>query len=109
MQWGKRALLKGKHGFSTKEVLGIAKEVEEKTAVSKPCKRCKPPLIKVKITQTDFDMSESDMSEAESDCIIVSLSRLLSTRNYIITDDNDDDNSHAGFTRRPYEPSPIAA
>jgi hypothetical protein len=83
--------------------------VEEKTTVSKPFKRCRSPLIKVKMTQTNFDMSESDMSEAESDCIIVALSRLLSTRIYIITDDNDDDNSHAGFTWRPYEPSPIAA
>ncbi len=61
--------------FSTEEVLEIAKEAEEKTAANKARKKRKPSPITVEMTQTKVDMSESDVSEAESDCIVVASSR----------------------------------
>jgi hypothetical protein len=68
---GNRILLKDKYVFSTEGVLGTAKEAGEKTAASKACKRRKPSPITVEMIQTRVDMSESEMSEAESDCIVV--------------------------------------
>ena len=67
----------GKYVFSTEEVLEIAKEAEEKTSANKARKKRKPSPITVKMTQTKVDMSESDLSEIESDRIIVASSRLL--------------------------------
>ena len=72
---GKRILLKGNHVFSTEEVLEIAKEAEEKTAANKARKKRKSSPIAVEMIQTEVDMSESDVSEAESDCIVVASSR----------------------------------
>lgn len=48
--------------FSTKEVLKIAREAEEKTVVNKVYKRYKPSLIIVEMIKTNVDMSKSNIS-----------------------------------------------
>ena len=68
-------MLKGKYVFSTEEVLEIAKEAEKKTAANKTRKKRKSSPIMVEMTQTRLDMSESDLSDSESDCIVVASSR----------------------------------
>lgn len=68
---GKRTLLKGKYVFSTEEVLEIAKEAEVKTAANEALKKRKSSPTMVEVTQTKVDMFESDVSEAESDYIVV--------------------------------------
>lgn len=63
--------------FSIEEVLEIAKEAEKKIAANKTRKKRKTSPVMVEMTQTKLDMSESDVSDSESDCIVVALSRQL--------------------------------
>ena len=63
--------------FSTEEVLEIAKEAEKKTAANKTRKKRKTSPIMVEMTQTRLDISESDVSDSGSDCIVVASSRQL--------------------------------
>lgn len=56
------------------EVLEMAKEAEKMTAANKTRKTF--PII-VEMTQTRFDMSESDEGDSESDCVVVASSRQL--------------------------------
>lgn len=74
---GKTILLKGKYVFSTEEVLEMAKEAEKVTAANKTRKKRKTFPIMVEMTQTRLDMSESDESDSESDCIVVASLRQL--------------------------------
>jgi hypothetical protein len=73
----KRTLLGSKYVFSTEGVCEIAAEVEEKTTANKARRKCKSLLITVDITQTKVDSSESDVSKAKSNCIVVTSSKLL--------------------------------
>ena len=70
-------MLKGKYVFSTEEVLEMAKEAEKVTAANKTRKKRKTFPIMVEMTQTRLDMSESDESDSESDCIVVASLRQL--------------------------------
>ena len=69
--------VKGKNVFSTEEVLEIAREAEKKTAANRILKRRESSSVTVEITHTGVDMSESDLDDSESDCIVVASSRRL--------------------------------
>ena len=51
-------------------MLWIAKQAEERTAANKVRKKSKPSSITVQTNNKDLDMSETDASQVESDCIV---------------------------------------
>lgn len=68
-------MLKGRYVFSTEEVLEIAKEAEKKPLANKTRKKRKTSPIIIEVTQAKLGMSESDVSDSESDCVVVASSR----------------------------------
>ena len=68
---GKRVLLQGKYVFSTEEVHEIAKQAEERTAAKKGRGKHRTSPITMQLRSEVVDVSGSDVSEAESDCIVV--------------------------------------
>jgi hypothetical protein len=75
---GKRVAIKGKFVFNTKEVLELVEEAEAEASKGKSKKRRTTKAIIPEIEEGEEEDIEDDISESESDCIIVASSRLKS-------------------------------
>jgi hypothetical protein len=72
---GKRAAVKGKFVFNTKEILEPVEEAEAEASKGKSKKRRTTRATTPEIEDEDEEDIENSMFESESDCIIVASSR----------------------------------
>jgi hypothetical protein len=72
---GKRVAIKGKFVFNTQEILELVEEAEVEASKGKTKKRRTTKVITPEIEEEEEEGIEEDVSESESDCIIVASSR----------------------------------
>jgi hypothetical protein len=72
---GKRVAIKGKFFFDTKEILELVKEAEAEVSKRKSRKRCTTRTSTPRLEDEEEEGIEENVSESESDCIIVASSR----------------------------------
>jgi hypothetical protein len=72
---GKRVAIKGKFVFNTQEILGLVEEAEAEASKRKAKKRRTVRATTPEIGDGEEEDIKEDISESESDCIIVASSR----------------------------------
>jgi hypothetical protein len=74
---GKRVAIKGKFVFNTKEILELVEEAEAEVSKGKSKKRRTTKAIIPEIEEEEEEDIDENISESESDCIIVASSRSI--------------------------------
>jgi hypothetical protein len=72
---GKRVAIKGKFVFNTQEILEVVEKAEAEASKGKAKKRRTTKATTPEIEEEEEESIEEDISESESDCIIVASSR----------------------------------
>jgi hypothetical protein len=72
---GKRVAIKGKFVFNTKEILELVEEAEAEASKGKSKKGRTTKAITLEIEDEEEEGIEENISESESDCIIVASRR----------------------------------
>jgi hypothetical protein len=75
---GKRVAIKGKFVFNTQEILELVEEAEAEASKKKTKRRRTTKATISEIEEEEEEDIEEDISEGESDCIIVASSRSIS-------------------------------